>query len=140
VADVVLPAAAWLEKPGTFVNMEGRVQRSLRAVFPPGDAREDWTILRALAERLGIRLPYDDLAALRSRIEMEWPHLGAPGFAPVPWVAPDAAGLGLPAGPTRKRSAGYYQSNPVLRASPTMAACVREIVEGRRPPLLEAAE
>ena len=139
-ADVVLPASAPLEKPGTFVNLEGRVQRSLRAVFPPGDAREDWTILRALADRLGIRLPYDDLAALRARIAGAWPHLGTPDFAPVPWVAPDMAGIAPPSGPTVRRSAGYYQSNPILRASPTMAACVREIVEGRRPALLEAAE
>ncbi len=138
-ADVILPACAWLEKPGTFVNLEGRVQRSLRAVFPPGEAREDWTILRALADRLGVRLPYDDLAALRARIAGAWPHLGTPGLAAVPWSAPEAAGHAAPAGPTAKRTAGYYQANPILRASPTMAACVAEIVEGRRPALLEAA-
>ncbi|MFN7173570.1 MAG: NADH-quinone oxidoreductase subunit NuoG [Thermaurantiacus tibetensis] len=138
-ADVILPAAAWLEKPGTFVNMEGRVQRSLRAVFPPGDAREDWTILRALADRLGVRLPYDDLATLRRRIAHEWPQLGAEGLAPAPWVAPDVAGFGAPSGPTVRRSAGFYTATPILRASPTMAACVAEIVEGRKPQLLEAA-
>ncbi|MFQ3666239.1 MAG: NADH-quinone oxidoreductase subunit NuoG [Sphingomonadaceae bacterium] len=138
-ADVVLPAAAYTEKPATFVNMEGRVQRSLRAVFPPGDAREDWTILRALADVLGVRLPYDDLSALRARIAGEWPHLGRIGLSPVAWEpVPDAA---APSGPTVKRQTNFYQSNPILRASPTMAACVAEILEGRRPqPMLEAAE
>ncbi len=139
-ADVVLPAAAWLEKPGTFVNMEGRVQRGFRAVFPPGDAREDWAILRALAERLGVRLPYDDIAALRSRVSAQWPHLGAPGLAETSWVAPETASVAPPSGPTVTRAIGFYQANPILRASPTMAACVAEIVEGRRPALLEAAE
>ncbi|WP_448578564.1 NADH-quinone oxidoreductase subunit NuoG [Thermaurantiacus sp.] len=138
-ADVILPAAAYTEKSGTWVNMEGRVQRSLRAVFPPGDAREDWTIFRALADVLGIRLPYDDLAQLRARIGAEWPHLAGPGFKAFPW-SPESSTGAAPSGPTVPRSIGFYRSNPILRASPTMAACVREIVEGRRPALLEAAE
>ena len=139
-ADVVLPAAAYTEKSGTWVNLEGRVQRSLRALFPPGDARVDWTILRALADVLGIRLPYDDLAQLRARIGAEWPHLARPGLTAFPWTPPAAASAMSPAGPLIPRNLGFYQSNPILRASPTMAACVREIVEGRRPALLEAAE
>src|SRR5208282_126664 len=64
-ADVVLPGAAYTEKDATYVNTEGRVQLGRRAVFPPGDAREDWTILRALSEALGKTLPYDSLGALR---------------------------------------------------------------------------
>ncbi|MHA1108285.1 MAG: NADH-quinone oxidoreductase subunit NuoG, partial [Alphaproteobacteria bacterium] len=67
-ADVVLPGAAYTEKNATYVNTEGRVQRTRLAVFPPGDAREDWTILRALSDRLGCTLPYDDVAALRRRM------------------------------------------------------------------------
>ncbi|MBT5920358.1 MAG: NADH-quinone oxidoreductase subunit G, partial [Alphaproteobacteria bacterium] len=67
-ADVILPAAAYTEKPGTYVNTEGRVQRAERATFPPGDGREDWTILRALSERLGQTLSYDSLPELRARM------------------------------------------------------------------------
>src|SRR3546814_5710005 len=64
-ADVILPGAAYTEKPGTWVNLEGRVQRSERAVFPPGDAREDWTIFRALSEVLGATLPFDSYGQLQ---------------------------------------------------------------------------
>ena len=64
-ADVILPAAAYTEKSGIYVNTEGRVQYGQRAAFPPGDAREDWSILRALSEALGHRLPFDSLSCLR---------------------------------------------------------------------------
>ncbi len=132
-ADVILPAAAYTEKPGTYVNMEGRVQRSLRAVFPPGDAREDWTIFRALAEVLGIRLPYDSLDQLRQRIAAEWPHLGTEGLAAFPWVPFAGGTAGLPAGPARVPATSHYMVNPICRASPTMEACVREIEQGLPP-------
>ena len=67
-ADVVLPGAAYVEKNATWVNTEGRVQLGQRAVFPPGDAREDWAIIRALSDVIGHTLPYDDLAAVRARM------------------------------------------------------------------------
>ena len=67
-ADVILPGAAYTEKPGTYVNTEGRVQLAFRAGYPPGDAREDWAILRALSERLGKTLPYDTLDQVRARL------------------------------------------------------------------------
>ncbi len=137
-ATVILPAAAYTERPGTYVNMEGRVQRALRATFPPGDAREDWTILRALAEVLGVQLPYDTLAQLRARIGSEWPHLASEGIAPAQWEAA-ALSADAPAGPAKQPVSNFYQSNAILRASPTMAACVAEILEGRAP-MLEAAE
>jgi NADH-quinone oxidoreductase subunit G len=140
-ADVILPAAAYTEKSATFVNMEGRVQRTLRAVFPPGDAREDWTIFRALADAVGVRLPYDNLAGLRARIAGQWPHLCRIGLEPVAWSP--VPGAAAPSGATRKRDTSFYQSNPILRASPTMAACVSEILEGRKPvdaPMPAAAE
>ena len=134
-ADVILPAAAYTEKPGTWVNLEGRVQRGLRAVFPPGDAREDWTILRALSAVLGTPLAYDDLPALRARIAAEWPHLAGgdtvkvtPGMALATVAAPNGA-LPLAIG-------NYYQTNAIARASETMAECVAQIVI----PLREAAE
>src|SRR5882672_22451 len=74
-ADVILPGAAYPETSGLYVNTEGRVQMAARASFPPGDAREDWAILRALSDVLGSRLPYDSLAQLRSAMFKAHPHL-----------------------------------------------------------------
>src|SRR5207245_4931381 len=74
-ADVILPGAAYTEKSGIYVNTEGRVQMANRATFPPGEAREDWAILRALSDVLGRRLPYDSLSALRSALVQAHPHL-----------------------------------------------------------------
>jgi NADH-quinone oxidoreductase subunit G len=111
------------------------VQRGLRAVFPPGDAREDWTIFRALSAVLGTPLAYDDLPALRARIAAEWPHLAGgdtvkvtSGKAPAKIAAPTGA-LPLAIG-------NYYQTNAIARASETMAECVAQILS----PLKEAAE
>ncbi len=133
-ADVILPAAAYTEKPGSYVNMEGRVQRSLRAVFPPGDAREDWTIFRALSAVLGAPLAYDDLPALRGRIAAQWPHLGG-GEAPVAMLSLPGVGPAL-SGPLARAIDNHYLTNPIARASETMAECVAQIVA----PRLEAAE
>ena len=126
-ADVVLPAAAYAEKPGTWVNLEGRVQRGQRATFPPGEAREDWTIFRALSEVLGHKLPYDDMRALRARIAAEWPHLGIEGLTAVPWVAPTGSGS-VGGGPIALPIVNYYLTNAIARASATMAECVDQIV------------
>ncbi len=139
-ADVVLPAAAYTEKAATWVNLEGRAQRALRAVFPPGEAREDWTIFRALSQVLGGRLPYDDLPGLRDRIGREWPHLVAIdrlSAAPTPLAIPAAA---APSGPIALPIANHYRTNPIARASETMAECVAQIGGGQGAPLQEAAE
>ena len=74
-ADVILPGAAYPEKSGIYVNMEGRVQMAARAAFPPGDAREDWAILRALSDVLGHKLTYNSLAGLRRTLFAAHPHL-----------------------------------------------------------------
>src|SRR5207245_3164045 len=74
-ADVILPGAAYTEKSGIYVNTEGRVQIAGRAAFPPGEAREDWAIIRALSDVLGKRLPFDSLLALRQAIFKAVPHL-----------------------------------------------------------------
>ena len=134
-ADVILPAAAFSEKAGTWVNLEGRAQRSLRAVFPPGEAREDWTILRALSAVLGNALPYDDLPGLRARIVAEWPHLA--GGATVS-VSPGAvlAPVAAQSGPLPLAIDNHYLTNPIARASETMAECVAQLVT----PLRQAAE
>ena len=122
-ADVVLPGAAYTEKGGTWVNTEGRVQRGQRAVFPPREAREDWTILRALSEVLGHTLPYDGLPELRRRMVELAPHLGQlDEIGPAPWGDFGQAG---PIADTPLGTAGsdFHLSDPICRASATMAAC-----------------
>jgi NADH-quinone oxidoreductase subunit G len=122
-ADIILPSATYTEKFATFVNTEGRVQRTQKAAFAPGDAREDWTIIRALSATLGKALPYDDLAALRSRIGQEWPHLTTLGLTPSTWGAFGSSG-DIKAGGVAVPVCNFYQTNPIARASATMAECV----------------
>ena len=127
-ADVILPGAAYTEKNGTYVNTEGRVQLAKMAAFPPGDAKEDWKIVRALSERVGKTLPYDNLrdirrrmveiepafAAIDARIEADWARFGAADLPadPAPFVSPVET---------------FYMTDPISRASETMAKCVTEI-------------
>ena len=132
VADVILPGAAYTEKDGTYVNTEGRAQRGRRAVFPPGDAREDWTILRALSEAMGATLPYDSLNALRTGMVEAAPHLAEIDVAtPAPWGAFGESG-DMDAAPFIRPVADFYLTNPICRASETMAACSARFVEGGR--------
>mmetsp|Transcript_23909 Transcript_23909/g.16886 ORF Transcript_23909/g.16886 Transcript_23909/m.16886 type:complete len:106 (+) Transcript_23909:1714-2031(+) len=74
-ADLILPVASYLEKQATYVNTDGRVQQTRAAISPPGYAREDWMVLRALSEVLGTPLPYDSLDEVRTRLAMLAPHL-----------------------------------------------------------------
>ena len=128
LADVILPGAAYTEKDGTYVNTEGRAQRGRRAVFPPGDAREDWTILRALSEALGVTLPYDSLAAVRARMIEAAPHLGeVDASVPAPWGDFGESGDMDPA-PFTSPVADFYMTNPICRASATMASCSARFV------------
>ena len=130
-ADVVLPGAAYTEKPGTYVNTEGRPQRARRAVFPPGDAREDWTILRALSGVLGKPLPYDGLPALRRRMAELCPHFDSLDEAPpAPWREFGTEGPLDPA-PFAPQIRNYYMTDPVSRASETMAQCARAFAGAR---------
>ncbi len=130
VADVVLPGAAYTEKDGTWVNTEGRVQHGRRAAFPPGEAREDWAILRALSAELGKPLPYDDLGALRAAMLERAPGLAEVDVArPGEWGAFGSAGEmgGQPfAGPVDD----FYLTNAICRASTVMAECSRMFVAG----------
>ncbi|WP_017669330.1 NADH-quinone oxidoreductase subunit NuoG [Sandarakinorhabdus sp. AAP62] len=126
-ADVILPSAAYTEKPGTYVNLEGRVQRALKATQPPGDAREDWTIFRALSSVLGAKLPYDDLSALRQRIAAEWPDLARDGLIARAETLPAVSAEPVQ-GPLHHIYSNYHLTNPVARASATMAACVSSLV------------
>jgi NADH-quinone oxidoreductase subunit G len=136
-ADVILPAASYVEKSGTFVNLEGRVQVAQQAVFAPGEAREDWKIFRALSEVLGKPLPFDTLAQLRAAMVAQVPALGLDGsVAPFEWTLPK-----LPAkasGPVGYPIGDFYLTNAICRASPTMQRCSAEIVHGQD--FAEAAE
>jgi NADH-quinone oxidoreductase subunit G len=123
-ADVILPGAAYTEKPGIYVNTEGRVQLGFRADYPPGDAREDWAILRALSGHLGKPLPYDTIDQVRTRLVAvnrifaaldqqnagSWGEFGTPGgVGEAPFVSPIA---------------NFYMTCPISRASRTMAECI----------------
>ena len=136
-ADVILPGAAYSEKSGTYVNLEGRVQRGERAVFPPGDAREDWAIFRALSDVLGQRLPFDSLDALRAEMAKAVPALGVEGLADYGWSEPslsaDVSGK-IADYPVKD----FYLTNAICRASETMQKCSAELVHGTQ--YLEAAE
>jgi NADH-quinone oxidoreductase subunit G len=137
-ADVILPGAAYSEKHGTYVNLEGRVQVSEFAVHPPGEAREDWTILRALSDALGKTLPFDDLLQLRAAIAAEHPHLGQAGLTVFPPLAPFAGEAPRVSGPIVYPIEDFYLTNPIARASPTLQRCSAEILHGQ--PHAEAAE
>ena len=136
-ADVVLPGAAYSEKSGTWVNLEGRVQRGERAVFPPGDAREDWTIFRALSDVIGQTLPFDSLAGLREAMYGEVPALRHEGLVSFEWNPPtlDGTASGSIEGYPIK---DFYLTNAICRASPTMQRCSAELVHGQD--FAEAAE
>jgi NADH-quinone oxidoreductase subunit G len=133
-ADVVLPGAAYPEKSAIFVNTEGRVQMATRASFPPGDAREDWAILRALSDVLGHRLPYDSMAALRQALFKSYPHLLRVGQI-APGDPADIGKLAALGGNTDKipfaSSVGdFYLTNPIARASAVMGEC-SALAQGR---------
>jgi NADH-quinone oxidoreductase subunit G len=134
-ADVVLPGAAYTEKNATYVNTEGRVQRAKLAVFPPGDAREDWTILRALAEALNLHkaLPYDSLAELRQRmVRTNEVFTQTDTIEPSPWGSFGADGA-VDKTPFEYPVRNYYMTDPISRVSPTMARCTEAFVlRGRR--------
>jgi NADH-quinone oxidoreductase subunit G len=135
-ADLVLPAAAYAEKHGTYVNTEGRVQRSERAIFPPGEAREDWAILRAVSELAGKKLPFDSFDQLRQQMIAEFPQLGRDGLIDLPWAPPKLAAK--VDGPVRYAIGDFFLTNAICRASPTMQRCSEELVRGVQ--FQEAAE
>ena len=136
-ADVILPGAAWPEKPGTYVNTEGRVQRSEKSVFAPGDAREDWSIFRALADVCGVSVGFDSFHALRAAMIAAVPALGVEGVADYGWALPslDAA---PPSGAIPTPINDFYLTNAIARASATMQRCSAELLHGES--FAEAAE
>jgi NADH-quinone oxidoreductase subunit G len=122
-ADVVLPGAAYTEKNATWVNTEGRVQMGFRAVFPPGEAREDWAVVRALSAAAGQTLPYDSLGQLRAVMAGVHRHLGdVDGLNKAEWKPFGAEGS-MGREPFSSPVADFYMTNTICRASETMAAC-----------------
>jgi NADH-quinone oxidoreductase subunit G len=128
-ADVILPGAAYTEKSGIYVNTEGRVQMANRAAFPPGDAREDWAIIRALSDVLGNKLSYDSLSALRQAMFKAKPHLmridriETGDAAAVKTLA--GKGGSVEKSPFKSPVEDFYLTNPIARASAVMAECSR---------------
>jgi NADH-quinone oxidoreductase subunit G len=124
VADVILPGAAYTEKDGIYVNTEGRVQYAGRATFPPGEAREDWTIIRALAGRIGINLGFDNLAELRKELFEVAPHFADQDeIKPARWAKFGGRGKIAAASVTTAHD-GFYMTCAISRASETMGQCL----------------
>ncbi|MCF6215547.1 MAG: NADH-quinone oxidoreductase subunit NuoG [Emcibacter sp.] len=131
-ADVILPGVAYTEKPGTYINMEGRVQKAQRVIFGPGEARDDWTILRALSEKLGSTLPYDTIAQLREKMQADYPHFSNIDQVPnEDW--PKSFGVAGKTSdvPIANLIDDFYQTNPIARSSKVMAEC-RQAYEGAK--------
>ncbi|CAG9857793.1 unnamed protein product [Phyllotreta striolata] len=141
IADAVLPGAAYTEKQATYVNTEGRAQQTLVAVSPPGRAREDWKIIRALSEIVGAKLPYDNLNQIRDRLDEIAPHLTRYGNAESANYFKQAAELSKktesaidckPIDVKIKELQDYYMTDSISRASPTMAKCVQAVLKQKQ--------
>ncbi len=137
-ADVILPAASYAEKDGTYVNTEGRVQFAEKAVFAPGDAREDWTILRALADALKVEVGFDSFAELQAAMIAEVPALGEEGLADYGALPKADAKVKAEGTISAYPIKDFYLTNPIARASEVMQRCSAELLHGEN--LAEAAE
>ena len=127
-ASVILPSAAYTEQNGIFVNTEGRIQIAKRAAFPPGEAKEDWAILRALSGELDAVLPYDTQDELRHSLQdSNNAFLAIDTVEPAAWSEFGVSGAIDPA-PFNSPISNFYMTDPISRASETMAKCVDEII------------
>ncbi|XP_066262320.1 NADH-ubiquinone oxidoreductase 75 kDa subunit, mitochondrial [Euwallacea similis] len=141
VADAILPGAAYTEKQATYVNTEGRAQQTLAAVTPPGRARDDWKIVRALSEIVGAKVPYDNLNEIRGRLEQVAPHLIRYGEAENANFFKQAQELAksvktqldsIPFDVKLKELSDYFMTDSISRASPTMAKCVQAVLKQKQ--------
>ncbi|XP_015600352.1 NADH-ubiquinone oxidoreductase 75 kDa subunit, mitochondrial [Cephus cinctus] len=141
IADVVLAGAAYTEKTGSYVNTEGRAQQTGAALTPPGMARPDWKVIRALSEIAGHRLPYDNITEVRSRLEEVAPHIVRYGdvepanfFAQAHELAKQTGGSFLPDPVDIKQKTldQFFMTDVISRASPTMAKCVQAAIKQRQ--------
>lgn len=136
-SDVILPGAAYTEKQGTYVNMEGRAQQTLAAITPPVMARDDWKIIRACSELANHTLPYDNLIELRERMRELAPHLVVgfarqlekPNLRPPKVSNRKSVSTSVPLSPKMKLLQDYWQTDPISRSSPTMAKCVAAVAK-----------
>ncbi len=136
-ADIILPGASYAEKDGTYVNTEGRVQFAEKAVFAPGDAREDWTILRALADALSVDVGFNSFAELQSAMIAAVPSLGEEGLADYGKLPEAKAGVKAD-GVISYPITDFYMTNAIARASATMQRCSAELLHDEA--MQEAAE
>ena len=128
-ADVILPGAAYTEKSGTYVNTEGRIQRSLQALCPPGEAQEDWKILRALSDKLGIPLPYNTLEEVRQRlVEVNSIFEETDTVQSMPWMPFGVKGK-ISASPFEESIESFYMTDSISRHSVTMAQCQQDHIK-----------
>ncbi|KAJ8984325.1 hypothetical protein NQ317_012544 [Molorchus minor] len=142
IADAILPGAAYTEKQATYVNTEGRAQETLVAVSPPGRAREDWKIIRAISEVVGAKLPYDNLNEIRDRLDQVAPHLTKYGYAEDANYFKQAEQLAqsiqgnidncTPLDVKIKVLEDYFMTDAISRASPTMAKCVQAVLKQKQ--------
>lgn len=141
MADCVLPGAAYTEKQGSYVNTEGRAQQTLIAVTPPGQAREDWKIIRALSEVVGHKLPYDNLDEIRHRLEEVAPNLTSYGLVEEANYFNQAVQLAklvearltnAPLEVRLKELEDFFMTDSISRASPTMAKCIQAVQKQRQ--------
>jgi NADH-quinone oxidoreductase subunit G len=128
-ADVILPGATYTEKEATYVNLEGRVQRTKQVVFAPGQAKEDWAIVRALSAALGKTLPYNTLAELRAHMVKAVPHFAHLGvIVPAAASAAPADSGAIGAAAFDQFVTNFYMTDPISRASKTMAECTKLLI------------
>ncbi len=137
-ADIILPAASYAEKDGTYVNTEGRVQFAEKAVFAPGDAREDWTILRAMADALSVNVGFDSFGELQGKMIAEVPALGEEGLADYGALPKADSGAKAEGSISAYPIADFYLTNPIARASAVMQQCSAELLHADE--IKEAAE
>jgi NADH-quinone oxidoreductase subunit G len=137
-ADIILPGASYAEKDGTYVNTEGRVQFAEKAVFAPGDAREDWTILRALADALGVTVGFDSFDQLQAKMIVAVPALGEEGLADYGALPKADSGAKFEGAITGYPIKDFYLTNPIARASAVMQQCSAELLHASD--VKEAAE
>uniref|UniRef100_A0A224XJ10 NADH-ubiquinone oxidoreductase 75 kDa subunit, mitochondrial n=1 Tax=Panstrongylus lignarius TaxID=156445 RepID=A0A224XJ10_9HEMI len=149
MADIILPGAAYTEKQATYANTEGRAQQTLVAVTPPGMAREDWKIIRAISEIIGTKLPYDTLNEVRNRLEKVSPNLTRYGVAQPANYSAQAAELSktirAELSPEQfdvkyKHLEDYYMTDPISRASATMSKCVQAVQKQKQSKYYEASK
>jgi NADH-quinone oxidoreductase subunit G len=127
-ADVILPGAAYTEKNATYVNLEGRVQRTYIATPPPGEAKEDWQIIKLVADSLGYNLSYNNIDSLRQKMVEYAPHFAAVGkITPAKWVDFIESKNKVLDQKLDATSKNYYMTNPISRASKIMAECIKVI-------------